>query len=438
MRLFRKTRELSEKEMNEFVQIMAEQNEPRYAKREERDTSGDTDWLNGSAKVQDDPQEEPEKEEAEDLQEPEKKIPVGRTAQKLTRAEMGSFLDEQCENILEGSRQIEGIRKEYQEVTAYLQDTQLIERANEEEREQIEDAARHILTLKKDMDKLKRRRTNLTDHQYRTLERYEHIIPAEIRRLEEEEEYRALIKSDLQKLEGEKGALVYEEEELEKKHQFIHRLSILTGVATTLMTAMYLFLWFGLEVKVVIPFLVTIGGALLMAVYLFYETRNNQYARRMNIRKKNRLITLQNRVKIKYVNNTSSLDYSYEKYAVNNSRELKHHWEQYVNMKDDIGRREQSLEVLRYYEQQLFLVLDELKLHDSDIWSRQAEALIDRREMVEIRHRLNVRRQKLREHLEYNGQLREHAREELRQFRELYPQERERLETAMRSHGVTI
>ena len=283
---------------------------------------------------------------------------------------------------------------------AYLQDTQLIERAEEEERMQLEDAARHILVLRKETDKLKRRRMTLTDFQYQTMERYQETLPKEIHRLEKEEEYRALIKSDLIKLEEEKGVLLYEEDELADKTRFLYKIGITGGAMVVGLFVLYLYLLLVLELPVTAPFLVTAGGAALLGAYLFYEGRRSVYAKKLNYKKQNRLITLQNRVKIKYVNNTSSLDYSYDKYAVNHSRELKARWEQYVALKDDMDRKEQSLDVLRRYEWQLFQVLGKLRLHDPDIWSRQAEALLDQKEMEEIRYRLNLRRKKLRERLE--------------------------------------
>ncbi len=39
-------------------------------------------------------------------------------------------------------------------------------------------------------------------------------------------------------------------------------------------------------------------------------------------------------------------------------------------------------------------------MKDSEIWIYQPTAILDSREMVEVRHRLNVRRQKLRERMQ--------------------------------------
>ena len=43
---------------------------------------------------------------------------------------------------------------------------------------------------------------------------------------------------------------------------------------------------------------------------------------------------------------------------------------------------------------------------------------MDPKEMVEVRHRLNVRRQKLRQRIDYNNNQEEMARKSLRTFRE--------------------
>ena len=51
-----------------------------------------------------------------------------------------------------------------------------------------------------------------------------------------------------------------------------------------------------------------------------------------------------------------------------------------------------------------------LKKHevaDPEIWLSQTLGLLDKREMVEIRHELNQRRQKLRERIAYNTDLKQ-------------------------------
>ena len=47
-------------------------------------------------------------------------------------------------------------------------------------------------------------------------------------------------------------------------------------------------------------------------------------------------------------------------------------------------------------------LLKKCKLYDSRVWLEQPQALVDQKEMVEIKHDLLVRRQKLRSRIAYN------------------------------------
>ena len=57
----------------------------------------------------------------------------------------------------------------------------------------------------------------------------------------------------------------------------------------------------------------------------------------------------------------------------------------------------------------------------------QPEALLEKKEMVEIRHGLIERRQKLRVQMEYNKRLATEAQQEIRRTMEAYPQYKEEI-----------
>ena len=94
--------------------------------------------------------------------------------------------------------------------------------------------------------------------------------------------------------------------------------------------------------------------------------------------------------------------------------ELQYLWEQYQKAMEEERRYQNNTDRLNYYREALLEQLEELQVKDVEIWTSQAEALIDNKEMVEIRHTLNVRRQKLRERIEYNTKLQDHAFEDIR------------------------
>ena len=75
----------------------------------------------------------------------------------------------------------------------------------------------------------------------------------------------------------------------------------------------------------------------------------------------------------------------------------------------------------------LISLLRRCKIQDPSIWLRQAQSLIDNKEMVEIRHNLIIRRQKLRKQMEYNAKVAQEAQDELKDIVEKYPEYAEKL-----------
>ena len=67
----------------------------------------------------------------------------------------------------------------------------------------------------------------------------------------------------------------------------------------------------------------------------------------------NRANVLLNKVKIKFVNTTNALDYSYEKYGVNSSLEMRHIWEKYSYEKEKERRYRKNSQLLAGYEDNL-------------------------------------------------------------------------------------
>ena len=74
----------------------------------------------------------------------------------------------------------------------------------------------------------------------------------------------------------------------------------------------------------------------------------------------------------------------------------------YLDMKEEQHKLMKMTSSLNEAEQELHGLLKQLGLFESHIWLGQVKALLNPREMVEIRHALNVRRQKLRSQIEYN------------------------------------
>jgi hypothetical protein len=135
-----------------------------------------------------------------------------------------------------------------------------------------------------------------------------------------------------------------------------------------------------------------------------------------------RIIRLQNTVKIRYVNNTHLLDYLYMKYRVSSAGELGKSWEQYLMEKSERHSYRQAEQQLDQCQQELLHILRRYQVKDPMVWLHQTAAILDKKEMVEIRHNLIVRRQSLRRRMDYNKEvIAGNAQAEIKDLVEKYP-----------------
>ena len=158
----------------------------------------------------------------------------------------------------------------------------------------------------------------------------------------------------------------------------------------------------------------------------------------MSQMRKNRAINLMNKVKIKYINNTSTLDYLYSKYNIKSLRELEYLYDQYLIMVDEVRQYQKTAGDLREFSDNLSKLLFAHGVKDPDIWTKQFLALIDNREMVEVKHSLNVRRQKLREQIAYNEELRLSGLKDIREMLKANPELREQVKRELEIYHINI
>lgn len=308
-----------------------------------------------------------------------------------------------CEQILEVNRQIEQMKVEYQAVTSYLTDIQKIDLIPPDERTQLEVAAQNITVYTKEREKYKVKESKLTTKQRDMIEKQEDGIVKDLDMLKKNEEYNGIIKQDLHHLEGEKGALLYEQEEVIEKQNVLKRMSITMIILVVSIFALLAALCLAFEKNMIIPYILTILMAAITITYIFIEETKNRRELKLIERKRHKAVALLNKVKIKYVNNMSLLEYSYEKYDVSSFAELEYNWKEYIRIKENEKKYDWNTEKLNESKELLKEELSRYQLTDVEIWTHQAQAILDKREMVEVRHRLNIRRQKLRDNLDYNA-----------------------------------
>lgn len=352
--------------------------------------------------------------------------------------ERHKFLSNICEQILESIKQLEELKAEYQLVTSYLTDIQKIDFIPKEEREQLNDAARKILTFAKERTKYQNKTTKITDAQFKTIAKYEDIMADELKKMKDFEIYHSVINNDIKHLEGEKSYLFDQLDDVDERHESLNKMAITTSVLVLLLFAVFILLGSIYEASMQIPFFMTIIMAAVSVIYILQNTRMNKKDKKLTELKLNRAIFLLNKVKIKYINNTNALDYLYEKFNVKSYAELMFLWEQYMKAKEEEKSYRKNSELLELYNKELITELKIYGLTDPDIWIYQAAAILDEKEMVEVRHNLNVRRQKLRERIDYNNKIKENGIEQIEKLLEVKPESKEEISTMLKDMGLNI
>ena len=335
-----------------------------------------------------------------------------------TTEERAAFVQNCCDIISEAKRQRLEAKKEYEVVTAYLADIQRIDMLSPHARHSVSESARKVVNLDAERQKMQKIPPKITIAQRNALEPYEDTILEEIRQMEDNEAYLERINSDLRQLESEKAAIDYELEDIMDKDESGRKT---LKVATVFIVVFLIFLFAIQEMaqkNVQAPFLLTVAFGLVVIAYFYFSNRRNQYDLKVAEIKMNKVIMLLNKVKIKYVNCTNFLEYSYEKFHVENARELHYHWQEYMRIKEEERRFKKVADMIDLYTKEMVQTLKSNGIQDAAVWTYQPEALMDPKEMVEVRHRLNVRRQKLRQRIDYNNNQEETARKSLRTFRE--------------------
>ena len=169
-------------------------------------------------------------------------------------------------------------------------------------------------------------------------------------------------------------------------------------------------------------FLLTGILALALAAYIISSIRKARYSIATAEAKTNKAIFLMNKVKIKYVNSTNAIDYVYEKYGINSRYELSYLWDQYLKVKSDRERYRKNTELLENYNKSLIACLQRFDIRDAEVWIYQPEAILSKKEMIEVRHHLNERRRAVHDRMDYLSKHFELADSELVGLRDYFPQ----------------
>ncbi len=306
------------------------------------------------------------------------------------------------EQMSEATKELENLQFEYNTVTSHLKDIEEIEAIPEEDAVELKECARKIDSLQRQQNGYEERKNRMDEETYRELERMEDEFEEGYEKLTKAEEYQDLVKRDLRKLDGERQAYYYRRNELRRIIADTKSMTIVCTVAVIICILILFILQYGFRMNTKLGYLAAgaVGAIAITAIFIKHNDSIKELGQVENgIR---RIISLQNTVKIRYVNNTHLLDYLYMKYNVSSAAELGKNWKRYLQEKEERHDYQIAVQELDECHKELVEILRFYKITDPMIWLHQIPALLDKKEMVEVRHGLIIRRQSLRKRMDYN------------------------------------
>ncbi|MGN1156057.1 MAG: hypothetical protein ACI4TK_07765 [Agathobacter sp.] len=340
------------------------------------------------------------------------------------------YVIELCEQMIDISKEMEEVRQEYANVTAYFNDVSIVEGLEGEQKELLVDVATNVSKLAKARNDYLNAEHKISDEMFSLLDDNEAEIPGVIKRLQANETYLDAIKRDMNRLSGEKIEWSVLRQECEKEQKMLRKMSYtmlyVFGTIAIIVAMLSLTFRWDLFPLMVVAFLATVAGSYIV---LRMQDRAKEIKKcDVNL---NHAIALENRVKIKFVNIKNAIDYTCERFHVNNSMELTYNYEQYIEACKEREKFRQTSEDLEYFNGRLVRLLSGLHLYDAKIWLNYANAIIDPREMVEVKHDLFGRRQKLRSRIEYNLSAIEDMKKEVEKYINRMGEKEEQIRTIL-------
>ena len=344
-----------------------------------------------------------------------------RTLNMNDKNQRQQYVREYCDMMAVASKDVDAQKAEYQQVTMRLADLEEFDKLPLADKSQVRIRANKVIKIEQEDSNYTRPTKKITEAQYREMERLTKEIPSILKKMKEDEEYQMTVRRDLNLLEGEKGAVAYQRREERSKAKTAKNIAFIAIFGSVMAAALMFVLNQAMNVKVELGWIILAGAFAVALTAAFVMYQNAQSAIAKANRKLSKAISVQNSVKIKYVNITNVLDYNYAKYGVMNSYELSYIWEKYLEEKQ---AREHDSDISERMEQaraELYQMLKHYHINDPSVWVYQPGVLVYDDEAKDIRKQLIVQRQRLKKGIDFEMYNLETAKKELEALVREYP-----------------
>lgn len=331
---------------------------------------------------------------------------------------------ESCEEIIETSKVIEEQRAERKILDRYLEDIETIENLPEKEHKELLEVASNIVKLDKAKKEYLNSERKIDEIRFAFFQEVQDDIVPVVKKMQSNEAFQRALKKDMSYLEGEKMEWTILKDQIKKEENNLKiLLCVIFGFFVVIALALFALgskTRYDLGLFWILLFFVVVLGTVVVLYRLQIDEKDLRQSE-VNI---NYAVELLNKTKLKYVNITNSLDYSYEKYGVGSSIDLSYQWERYVEAVREDEKFARNNEDYEFFSARFGRILSSLGLNDYKFWLKQVKAIVNTAEMDQVRQELNSRRQKLTDTIDYNITLVKNERVEIDK---LMKQEREYL-----------
>lgn len=334
----------------------------------------------------------------------------------LTKKEIKAFKDEDyrtkkirdiCNQIADANLKANNYIEKYKVICERMTDLSVILNASEEQIDKLQNIAYKISELVEERQNYEKSKDSLaldTAH-YLILEKNENSMINEIKKLEEYEKEYLAIRSDLHKLEGERGNLNYERTKLTTNRNILkYYVRLLIGISVILFT-IFGFVAYKGDMDVITPALITVSVIAVNAMYVVSALRKNEYKMEANRMKENKLIGLFNKTKLKYYNSVRLVEYVHNRFEVNNCRELKNYWDRYLKEKERKFKYGRKTEMIEIQKKSFMGELEKMDLKNISVWKEKYELFKSGYILKEYEQRLLDKKNDVRREIEYNKHL---------------------------------
>lgn len=331
------------------------------------------------------------------------------------------YVTDCLEQIAEASQELEMLQGEYGRVTAYLTDLEELEALPDQEKETLEITARKLENMEREYENFTHRKNRMDDAIYYQMKNREPETEEGIEKIRKAEHYGTLVKQDMQRLEGERLAYEYRKNELYGIMENQRGMAVIFLTALVICMILLAVLQFALEMQTQVGYFIAVLAAALALTVLAVKHMDADREMDRVLRDARKLIKLQNKVKIRYVNNQNLLDYYYIKYDVDSGKKLEKLYHQYLEEKEQRKQFAETEARREYYHKQLLSQLGNYHIQFPEQLSGKVSVILDHREQVERRHELVLRRQSLRKQMDYNSTVAGEAKQEIKDIVAAYP-----------------